>query len=270
LRNTTLDYFILKNENKEVGSNSKAATVGKDNKMKNKGPSSLSRTRAKQLFIEESEVFNAGSKKEILFEIKNYSSIKYTIRGKGNKILFWIGDIFLLSDQYTFRAICRKMWHHYKGEKEDERDNHLYLDFVHDPLIQKKWQKLRLERGRGKQILPPKGRHHDLEKILSKVRNIQFQGMKELPDIAWSKRAARKRYAHYDSLYNIIVISRILDSLKVPSYVLEFIIFHELLHVKMGIGKVKSKRRIHTPLFRKLERGHPFYKKTKSFLSKFK
>ena len=43
---------------------------------------------------------------------------------------------------------------------------------------------------------------------------------------------ARNRLGHYDPAHNTIVISRVFDDPRVPRYAVEYILFHEMLHLK--------------------------------------
>jgi hypothetical protein len=63
------------------------------------------------------------------------------------------------------------------------------------------------------------------------------------------------------------MISMSLDSADVPAYVVEFIVYHELLHKTMGTRLVNGRRHSHTSAFRKAERAFRQYAEAQTFLA---
>jgi len=58
-----------------------------------------------------------------------------------------------------------------------------------------------------------------------------------------------------------IMINPILDNKKVPRYVLEFIVYHEMLHAAIDMELQNGRRRIHSKEFKKRERMYKYYHK---------
>jgi len=56
------------------------------------------------------------------------------------------------------------------------------------------------------------------------------------------------------------------DSRKVPRYVLDYVMYHELLRIKHGIGYSEGKRRAHTKAFREDERKFARYNQARDWL----
>ncbi|NMC75746.1 MAG: M48 family metallopeptidase, partial [Candidatus Methanofastidiosa archaeon] len=75
-------------------------------------------------------------------------------------------------------------------------------------------------------------------------------------------------FGRYDRSKNEIVISRLLDEHRTPFYVIEYIMYHEMLHIKYGFTYKKGRRRIHTSPFKKEEEKFPYYKESKEYLKK--
>jgi hypothetical protein len=61
-------------------------------------------------------------------------------------------------------------------------------------------------------------------------------------------------------------MSRTLDDLNVPEIVVEFVLYHELLHKHHGAKLVNGKRMVHTPEFRRSERKFKFYQEAQRWL----
>ena len=62
-----------------------------------------------------------------------------------------------------------------------------------------------------------------------------------------------------------ILVSPILDSRSVPGYVIEWIIYHELLHHVLPVEELKNRRIYHTRRFRVLERAFARYEDAKTW-----
>jgi predicted metal-dependent hydrolase len=73
---------------------------------------------------------------------------------------------------------------------------------------------------------------------------------------------------HYDPSHNTIVLSRILDDAKVPRLAVEYVMFHEMLHVRYPVDHSGSRRCVHTPEFKDAEREYPRYREAKELLRK--
>ena len=128
---------------------------------------------------------------------------------------------------------------------------------------------LRRTRGR-KRHGEAKGRAFDLQEVLGKVIReypFTFNGVGR-PEIHWSRNRSRQRLAFYDSAFNDIVVSRAFDSPRVPEYVVEYLVFHELLHAKHDVefNDAGRRKRVHHAGFKKDEKRFALFKEANSFL----
>lgn len=120
---------------------------------------------------------------------------------------------------------------------------------------------------RGRKLLdPPEGCHYDLEDIFEELNQRFFDGLMARPKLGWSRRASRVALAHYDPSHNSIVVSRALDRPDVPRLVIEYVMFHEMLHLRYPAEHAGTVRRVHTKEFREAERRFPELRKVKSLL----
>ncbi len=121
--------------------------------------------------------------------------------------------------------------------------------------------------------LRTRGRFHDLGTILKKVSDEYFQGSVTVR-IGWGNRPRRrtrnrKRRSVSRALatyyYNLetIKVSPVLDAENVPAYVVEWIVYHELLHHVLPIKKIGGRHLYHTRQFRALERAFVHYDKAR-------
>lgn len=102
------------------------------------------------------------------------------------------------------------------------------------------------------------GVYFNLEKIFDDVINqhglIFAQGTK----IQWSQKNSVRRVGYFVEKDDLIVISKVLDHPSVPVEVVEFIVYHELLHKLLGTEHTSSRRIVHGKRFNELEKK--FYK----------
>jgi predicted metal-dependent hydrolase len=84
--------------------------------------------------------------------------------------------------------------------------------------------------------------------------------------MTWSSERARNRLGHYDPAHNAIVISRVFDHPRVPKYAIEYIVYHEMLHLKHPVKLRGSRRCVHSSQFQAEEREFPQLAAAKNFL----
>lgn len=122
------------------------------------------------------------------------------------------------------------------------------------------------------------GAHYDLRIIARKLNRRYFNGQLPAVRLTWGRAPARKarrrpsrsiQYGSYDGGLDLIRIHPALDSLYVPVEFIESVVYHEMLHKKLGIIKtINGRRRLHTPEFRQLEREYEGFEKARDWEKK--
>ncbi len=113
------------------------------------------------------------------------------------------------------------------------------------------------------------GRFYDLEAVFQSCNQHNFGGKMPRPKgLTWSARVNHSTMGTYNLNEDTVTINRGLDRHDVPTYVVDFIMYHELLHKLLGVKTVGNRRHAHTPEFRKLEQAHPQYRQAQDFLKK--
>ncbi len=113
-----------------------------------------------------------------------------------------------------------------------------------------------------------RGKYHDLETLFEKVNQAYFAGAVRLPAIAWSPRKTKRRFGSYHFEKDQILISKTLDQRKVPAFVVEFVLYHELLHRLLGFKKTEKQKIAHTGEFRKREREFARHSEAQDFINR--
>ncbi len=101
------------------------------------------------------------------------------------------------------------------------------------------------------------GNHYHLNEVFDRVNANCFQGTMTRPTLRWTRGGTRRTFGHYQFARDRLSISRSLDSPRVPAFVIDFIMFHELLHKVHGLTPSGGRLYAHTRAFRSQERTFP-------------
>lgn len=113
------------------------------------------------------------------------------------------------------------------------------------------------------------GVYYDLQKIFTVVNNNYFDGAMTVPGLAWTPTLTSRVYGMYQLDRDRVVISQSLDDLQVPEHVLEFVMYHELLHRQIGVQAIDGRRVVHSASFKKREQEFRRYAEAREFLQSF-
>lgn len=112
------------------------------------------------------------------------------------------------------------------------------------------------------------GSIHHLGDIFEKVNQTYFSSTLDKPKLCWSRTYSKRKFGHYEPSRDRVVISLNLDAKQIPSYVVEFVMYHELLHKAHGHRNQNGRRMVHTPEFRMDERKFKQYLQAEQHLSR--
>ncbi|WP_019503270.1 SprT-like domain-containing protein [Pleurocapsa sp. PCC 7319] len=114
----------------------------------------------------------------------------------------------------------------------------------------------------------PQGNYYDLEALFHLINQEYFAGEMAKPRLTWNKTLTHRKLGHYEPLRDRVVMSRTLDSDRVPQIVVELVLYHELLHKHHGAKLLNGKRMVHTPEFRRSERQFQHYQEAQQWLER--
>ena len=142
-----------------------------------------------------------------------------------------------------------------------------YRRYVGSHEVVGKAHLVRQLRGR-KRLHSPQGRVYDLDAVFEDLNTRFFHGLLGRPRMSWSETKTRRILGHYDPAHNAIVISRVFDHPAVPRYAVEYIVYHEMLHLKHPVRLRGSRRCVHSAEFQAEERLFPRLDEANAFLKK--
>ena len=203
------------------------------------------------------------------FEIcfRRFVALNTTIRLREGKLLVRLSDLLESAPVSVHEAIAHiliaKLYRKPIGLGHADR----YRRYTSSEAVSRQAALARQTRGR-KQILTPQGRYYDLEEIFEAVNRRFFHGLLGRPVLTWSAHHARRLLGHYDAAHNTIVVSQVFDGPEVPLYAIEYLMYHEMLHLKHPVRVRGGRRCVHSPAFKAEERLFPELEKAKAFLKR--
>jgi hypothetical protein len=112
----------------------------------------------------------------------------------------------------------------------------------------------------------PRSATHDLEPMFLALNLDYFAGNLRRPRLGWSARPWRSQYGCFDPSLDQIVMNNRLDRADVPSYAVELILYHEMLHVKHPLRASACGLQAHSAEFRAEEKRFKHYERARKFL----
>lgn len=112
------------------------------------------------------------------------------------------------------------------------------------------------------------GIHRDLAHSFDRVNRAYFDGRMQSPRLAWSRAFTGRKFGHFDPIRNTVMISCTLDDSEVPEFVLDFVMYHELLHKQLGAEWRNGRMAVHTAEFRQQERRFEGFTEAEAFLKR--
>ncbi len=155
---------------------------------------------------------------------------------------------------------------HLSMEGRDQKKLDTIRQYTRQPAFLHDYEALHSHQTR---IKAPEGNYFNLLTVFERVNKEYFAGGLSLPKLGWSSRKSLKKFGHYRLDTDTLVISKSLDSTHVPNYVIDFVMYHELLHKHIGAIRQNGRMRAHTSEFRAAEKKFRFYQEATTFLEKF-
>lgn len=203
--------------------------------------------------------------KEISVEFYSYIGINHTIRLRNGKIFVRISDIFKDAPLAVHESLAKILVLKILRRKIPAIENEIYNEYASKQEIRD--QALESKRQKGRKIITTsKGEVYDLEEIFRQMNDLYFDGAIKKPTLTWSVRETFRRLGHHDAAHETIVISKSLDDKKVPRHVVEFVVFHEMLHIFHPMKIQNGRRYHHTPVFRRDEKKFAFYEQSENWI----
>jgi predicted metal-dependent hydrolase len=204
---------------------------------------------------------------EIKIDFYAFANVNNTIRLRNGKLLVRLSDLLEGAPETVLRAIAHILLAKMYRRPIDRAHAARYRKYVGSHDIVRKAHLVRQMRGR-KLLRSPHGHYYDLDAIFEELNTRFFTGLMARPRMSWSQTKTRRILGHYDPAHNAIIISRIFDHPTIPGYVLEYIVYHEMLHLKHPVRLRGSRRCVHSAEFQAEEKLFPRVNEANAFLKR--
>jgi hypothetical protein len=187
-----------------------------------------------------------------------YAGMNHNIRLRKGRLEVRLSDLIRGAEPQVIEALAVILLAKLYGRSVPREIRLRYRRFVLSRGMEQRIVETRRARGR-KTLGVARGRCYDLAEMFAELNARHFDGAIAAVGLAWSRQPSRVRLGHYDPVHHAIVINCALDDPEVPRVVVEYILYHELLHVKHPVEKSggTGRRRIHTAAFRAEEKLFP-------------
>jgi predicted metal-dependent hydrolase len=202
---------------------------------------------------------------EFRVEFYAFTNVNSTIRLRDGVVHVRISDLLEGAPVSVIEAIAHILLAKMYRKPIESLHAVRYRRYVSSHDITAKAHLVRQVRGR-KRIDSAQGQAYNLDEVFEALNRQFFYGLLARPQMTWSRSHARHSLAHYDPAHNAIVVSRVFDHVHVPRCAVEYIVYHEMLHLKHPVKLRGSRRCVHGPEFQAEEKLFPELDKAKLFL----
>ena len=198
-------------------------------------------------------------------EFYPYVGINHTIRVRDGRVFVRLAEICRRMPLAEHRALAFILVAKLLRRRVPAKARAVYAAYVKGDEMRAAAVARKRERGK-KIVTSAQGEIYDLSAIFDELNRAYFKETLPKPVLTWSARRTYRILGHHDSAHETIVVSRSLDDKKVPRYVVEFVVFHEMLHIFHPTEHRDGRRYNHTPAFRRNERKFRHYEKAESWI----
>ncbi|MBI2677519.1 MAG: M48 family peptidase [Candidatus Koribacter versatilis] len=204
---------------------------------------------------------------EIHASFYRFANVNNTIRIRGGSVYARISDLLEGAPDTVVEAIAHILLAKLYRKPIEPAQAARYRKYVSSREMASKAHLIRNMRGR-KHLHGARGQTYDLHEIFDALNARFFHGLLGRPEMTWSREHARNSLGHYDPAHNTIVVSRIFDRPQVPRYAVEYLVYHEMLHLRHPVKLRGARRCVHPAALQEEERLFPELEKAKAFLKR--
>ena len=182
-----------------------------------------------------------------------YIGINHTIRIRDGEIYVRIGSICSEMPLVCHKGLAYILVGKLLRKKIPAGAREVYSAYIKSDAIRLRAAESKRVRGR-KVVTTSKGSVYDLDEIFTGLNREYFRPAIPKPVLTWSANKTYRILGHHDANHDHVAISKSLDSRDVPRYVVEYVVFHEMLHIAHPTKHVNGRRYNHTAAFKRDER----------------
>jgi hypothetical protein len=203
----------------------------------------------------------------ITVRFRRFTSLNTTIRLREGQIHVSLSDLLEGAPESVLRAIAHILLAKLYKRPIDPTQNLRYKRFASSAAVTRQTEQIRRARG-SKRYFGPEGRFYNLEEVFDTLNTRFFGGLLGRPELTWSEHHAKRSLGHYDAAHNTIVVSRVFDRPSSPRYAIEYLLYHEMLHLKHPVRMRGVRRCVHSREFKADEAQFPQLAEAMAFIKR--
>jgi hypothetical protein len=198
-------------------------------------------------------------------EFYPYSSLVITIRRREEVLYVRFSDLLRRAPVSVLEAAAALLLGRVYRRRTPRVLVRPYLEYARSGRTRNRIRQMRSRRVRLAHTAP-QGKHYDLVALFDRLNQAYFAGALHRPHIGWSIRNWRRQFGCYDPGPNQILLNRRMDRPGIPQFVVEYVLYHEMLHVKHPTRRSGCSLISHSPEFRAEEKRFEQFDPARGFL----
>ena len=203
----------------------------------------------------------------IALRFRRFTSLNTTIRLREGELRVSLSDLLEGAPDTVIRAIAHILLAKLYKKPIDAGHNMRYKRFASSAAVTKQTELIRGARG-NKRFFGPEGRYYHLDEVFETLNLRFFGGLLGRPQLTWSEGNSKRSLGHYDAAHNTIVVSRVFDRPSSPRYAIEYLLYHEMLHLKHPVKMKGLRRCVHSREFKAEEALFPQLTEALAFINR--
>jgi hypothetical protein len=196
-----------------------------------------------------------------------YSSLTLTIRRREETVYVRFSDLLRRAPLDVLEGAAILLLAKIYRRRAPKALTEPYLAYARSNRTRTRMNKMRGARVR-RTVAPPQGRQYDLDKMFDELNGRYFEGQLAKPHIGWSTRSWRRQFGCYDPGPNQILLNRRMDRPVVAQCAVEYVLYHEMLHVKHPTRRSGCTLLSHSPEFRAEEKRFAEFERARRVLDR--
>jgi metallopeptidase YgjP-like protein len=209
----------------------------------------------------------AGPPPPFRVEFYPYSSLTLTIRRRDEEMIVRFSDLLQRAPMNVLEGAAALLLAKIYRRRMSRALVAPYNDYAKSHRTRQRIQNMRSGRVR-RAALDATGRHFNMNEMFDDLNARFFAGELRRPRLGWSTRGWRRQFGSYDPGPDQILLNKRMDRPEVPRYVVEYVLYHEMLHVKHPTRKSGCTLLSHSPEFRAEEKLFPEFEKARKALDR--
>jgi hypothetical protein len=220
------------------------------------------------IFLEEYRVLRPRAPiPPMAVRLRRFTSLNTTIRLREGSIHVSLSDLLEGAPDSVIHAIAHILLAKLYKRPIDAAQNMRYKRFASSAAVTRQTELIRHARG-SKRFTGPEGRFYNLDEVFDTLNVRFFGGLLGRPELTWSEHLAKRSLGHYDAAHNTVVVSRVFDRPSSPRYAIEYLLYHEMLHLKHPVRMRGLRRCVHSREFKAEEALFPQLAQALAFIKR--